>query len=199
MVTPALAGVWREERHPDTLVVFLYLIVYNICLHRPNTMAVHLLRDPSVDDGRPVWIQLSTLTLRVQHRIGHPRREEEMVQCSITCTTPKTVTIRFRELGCRRKFSWRARRSVWIMVGVPTPSNGYYISIAALGIIPPHHLCIQSVEPKYSTEGSPRALYTPALQHIPRSPRSPVVTGKSEYDRVASHRHWFHGISGRVV
>jgi hypothetical protein len=139
---------WREcgeKAHPDTLVVFLYLIVYNICLHRPNTMAVHLLRDPSVDDGRPVWIQLSTLTLRVQHRIGHPRREEEMVQCSITCTTPKTVTIRFRELGCRRKFSWRARRSVWIMVGVPTPSNGYYISIAALGIIPPHHLCIQSV------------------------------------------------------
>lgn len=114
-------------------------------------MAVHLLRDPSVGDRRRLWIQLSTFTLRVQHRIGTPRREEELVPCSITSTTPQTVTIRFRKLGCQKTFSWRATRSVWIMVGIPTPSHSYYITISDLGVIPPHHLCVQSVEPNTAT------------------------------------------------
>jgi hypothetical protein len=144
------AGAGGSVSRKRTLIhyyAFLYPFVYNTC----KTMAVHLLRDPSVGDRRRLWIQLSTFTLRVQHRIGTPRREEELVPCSITSTTPQTVTIRFRKLGCQKTFSWRATRSVWIMVGIPTPSHSYYISIASLGVIPPHHLCVQSVEPNTAT------------------------------------------------
>ena len=104
---------------------------------------VHLLRDPSVGTEL-VWIQLSSFTLRAQHRIGHPRREEEMIPCSVTGRTSQTLTVRFQELGCQKTFSWRANRSAWIMVGIRSPSQEFYdsVAIAQLGIIPPHHICV---------------------------------------------------------
>jgi hypothetical protein len=65
-----------------------------------------------------------------------------MIPCSITGTTSRTVTVRFQGLGCEKTFSWRAGCSAWIMVGIQTPSPAFYDSLAELGIIPPHHLCV---------------------------------------------------------